>query len=173
MDNNIGQMNNQNKEMPETNMEGHQEASDLEVELQKPNMLLGTLGALGAVVVSTIVWILISTFTGSFSFLFSAVIAFFAIFSYEKLGKKLDIKGIAICLVITCIGTYFGIRLGYIFLLAYKYNLSFQEAIVCFETNYTFTKEFVSEYIIYMILSYVVCIGYTVAMMFKGLKKER
>ena len=138
---------------------------------QKPNVLMGSLGALAAAVVGTLVWILLATFTGYIIFILGAGIAFLAMFLYQKLAKGMDIVGIIICTVLTCIAIYLGNRFGNICLIAYEMDYSIGEASDVFELSYSWSEDFQMEYIKNMAMSYIVGIGYSIVMFVKGLKK--
>lgn len=160
MDNNFNQTN-------------YQSTNTMGTAPQKPNILMGALGALAATVVGTIVWILIATYLGYIFFFLGVGIAFLAMFLYEKLAKGIDIVGMIICLVLTCISIYVGIRYGYIGSIAHEFDCSMSEATEIFKFNYDFYPDFNSEYVRNMIMSYVVGVGYTVVMMVKGIKGNR
>ncbi len=139
---------------------------------QKPNILLGSLGALIAAVVGVIVWILIATFTGYVFFLVGAGIAFLAMFLYEKFAKGMDIVGMIICVVFTCIAIYLGNKFGYIFSVAHEYDVSFSSAQTLVDLSYELDDAFKMDYIKTMVLSYVGGIAYIVAMIANGMKKR-
>ena len=140
---------------------------------QKPNILLGTLGALAAAVVGTFLWVLIATFTGYVFFLLGVGIAFLAIFLYTKLAKGIDTVGIIICTVFTCIAIYLGNKFGYLYSIAHDLDCTIGEAQKIFDYNYECTDAFKFDYIKNMVLSYIVGAGYSVAMVLGGFKKKR
>lgn len=139
---------------------------------QKPNILMGTIGALIAAVVGTLAWILIATYTGYIIFLLGVGIAFLAMFLYQKLAKGMDIVGIIICTVLTCIAIYLGNRYGNICLLAHEMDCSVGDATDYFDWVYDLSSDVQMEYIKNMVMSYVVGIGYSVVMVTKGLKRK-
>ena len=176
MDNNFNQTNNQNMGQ-DVNQTQYQTQATTNYGVgtvpQKPNILLGTLGALAAAVVGIIVWILIATFTGYVFFLVGAGIAFLAMFLYNKLAKGIDVVGMIICTVLTCIAIYLGNKFGYLCSIAFDLDCSIGDAQSLFDFSYEWDDSFKFDYIKNMILSYVVGAGYSVAMIFGGFKKKR
>ena len=155
--------------VPNGNMMGnYQTAPNMMATVQqKPNIILGALGALGAAVLGTLLWIAIAAFTGYVIFLLAAGIAFLAMFLYEKLAKGIDIVGVIICVVFTCVAIYFGNRYGYICSVADELDCSISEAKVWFELACELESSYQFDYIKNMILSYVAGLGYTAAIFFK------
>lgn len=94
-------------------------------------------------------------------------------FLYEKLAKKIDMVGMIICLVFTCIAIYLGNRYGYICSIANEFDCSIGDATKLFNLSCSIDESYNMDYIKNMILSYVIGIGYTVAMMFKSIKSGR
>ena len=94
----------------------------------KPNILLGTLGALLVVVLGTLIWIAIEVFTGYVLVFLATGIIYTAMYLYEKFAKGIDTVGVVICTILTCIGVYFANRYGYICSIAYENDYSISGA---------------------------------------------
>lgn len=120
-----------------------------------------------AAVVGTIVWVLVTGFTGYMIFLIGAGIAFLTLFMYEKMAKGMNIVGVIICLVITCIAIYLSVRFGYRFKIAHELDISMGDADTLFDLSYSLDEAYKMDYIKNMIFSYIFGIGYTAVIMFK------
>ncbi len=177
MDNNFNQSGNQNYnanyEQPQYNttnaggMGNYQAAPTALTAPQKPNILLGAVGALLAAVLGAVAWAAIASFTGYVIFFLAVGIAFLALFFYEKLAKGIDIVGVIICVAFTCVAIYFGNRYGYICSVASELDCSISEATTWFELACELDSSYEFDYIKNMVLSYVVGVGYTAAIFFK------
>ena len=179
MDNNFNQYNSQNSstnyEQPQfdvVNAEGiggyeSQPRYHVLTVPDKPNILLGTLGALLVVVLGTLLWIAIEAFTGYVLFFLATGIIYAAMYIYEKFAKGIDTVGVIICTVLTCIGIYFANRYGYICSIAYEYDYSIGVAKTIHDFMCDSDAIYNIEYLAFMGISYVCGIGYT----FKILKK--
>ena len=127
--------------------------------------LIGAGAALVAIVLATILWVFITGLTGTMIYILGFGVGFAGIFVYEKITKKMDFIGLVICLVFILIATYFGIRYGYIYYIAKETGNSVSTAKVRFEWAYEMSSEVRSEYIGYMIKSYIFSVAYSVAVL--------
>lgn len=188
MDNNFNQQNFQNDQNAQnvqnngmfSNAPGNFNANfngnvnyGMGVVSEKQNILLGSIGALAGAVVGTILWIVIAAFTGYVFFLLGAGIAFLAMFLYYKLAKGMNVVGVIICVVLTCVAIYVGNRVGTVFAIANEWNYSYSAASTLFDLNMDYNDSFKMEYIRTMIMSYIVSIGYTVAVIVSRIKKRK
>lgn len=198
MDNNFNQMGNQmNNQMnnPENNQMNGQMNNQMynnQMYSQPTNMnqgvsamfandmksfdltktLIGAGAALAAIVLATILWVFITGITGTMIYILGFAVGFAGIFVYEKITKKMDFIGLVICLVFILIATYFGIRYGYIYYIAKETGKSVSTAKVWFEWAYEMSSEVRSEYIGYMIKSYIFSVAYSVAVLIKKFKEN-
>lgn len=202
MDNNFNQMGNQmNNQMnnPENNQMNNQMNGQMNNQMynnqmysQPTNMnqgvsamfandmksfdltktLIGAGAALAAIVLATILWVFITGITGTMIYILGFAVGFAGIFVYEKITKKMDFIGLVICLVFILIATYFGIRYGYIYYIAKETGKSVSTAKVWFEWAYEMSSEVRSEYIGYMIKSYIFSVAYSVAVLIKKFKEN-
>ena len=202
MDNNFNQMGNQmNNQMnnPENNQMNNQMNGQMNNQMynnqmysQPTNMnqgvsamfandmksfdltktLIGAGAALAAIVLATILWVFITGLTGTMIYILGFGVGFAGIFVYEKITKKMDFIGLVICLVFILIATYFGIRYGYIYYVAKEMDTSVSTAKVWFEWAYEMSSEVRSEYIGYMIKSYIFSVAYSVAVLIKKFKEN-
>ena len=202
MDNNFNQMGNQmNNQMnnPENNQMNNQMNGQMNNQMynnqmysQLTNMnqgvsamfandmksfdltktLIGAGAALAAIVLATILWVFITGITGTMIYILGFAVGFAGIFVYEKITKKMDFIGLVICLVFILIATYFGIRYGYIYYIAKETGKSVSTAKVWFEWAYEMSSEVRSEYIGYMIKSYIFSVAYSVAVLIKKFKEN-
>ena len=202
MDNNFNQMGNQmNNQMnnPENNQMNNQMNGQVNNQMynnqmysQPTNMnqgvsamfandmksfdltktLIGAGAALAAIVLATILWVFITGITGTMIYILGFAVGFAGIFVYEKITKKMDFIGLVICLVFILIATYFGIRYGYIYYIAKETGKSVSTAKVWFEWAYEMSSEVRSEYIGYMIKSYIFSVAYSVAVLIKKFKEN-
>ena len=134
--------------------------------------LIGAGAALAAIVLATILWVFITGITGTMIYILGFAVGFAGIFVYEKITKKMDFIGLVICLVFILIATYFGIRYGYIYYIAKETGKSVSTAKVWFEWAYEMSSEVRSEYIGYMIKSYIFSVAYSVAVLIKKFKEN-
>ena len=134
--------------------------------------LIGAGAALGAIVLATILWVVITGLTGTMIYILGFAVGFAGIFVYEKITKKMDFIGLVICLVFILIATYFGIRYGYIFYLSKETDMSITTAKANFDWAYEEFSEVRSEYIGYMIKSYIFSVAYSVAVLIKKFKEN-
>lgn len=176
MDNNFNQMNDQvNNDMNgqvnnQMNTQNAGISAMLTNEIKSFDVtktLIGSVAALVATILSTILWVFITGATGTMFFFIAVGIAFLAVFAYEKISKKLDIIGIAICLVLVCIGIYFGVRYGYINFYAKEYDITMKQAKALFELAYRVDDSFSGEYVRNMIFSYLIGLGYGAVVIIK------
>lgn len=202
MDNNFNQMGNQmNNQMnnPENNQMNNQMNGQMNNQMYNNQMysqptnvnqgvsamfandmksfdltktLIGAGAALAAIVLATILWVFITGLTGTMIYILGFGVGFAGIFVYEKITKKMDFIGLVICLVFILIATYFGIRYGYIYYIAKETGKSVSTAKVWFEWAYEMSSEVRSEYIGYMIKSYIFSVAYSVAVLIKKFKEN-
>lgn len=70
--------------------------------IQKENVLLGLIGAVGGALLGTVLWVAIGM-VGFIAGIAGYAIVFCGMKGYEKLGKRLSRKGIVICIVLSCL----------------------------------------------------------------------
>lgn len=164
MDNNFNQMNDQSNGQMNNQMNSNAGISEILTDSIKSfdvkNTLIGAAAALVATILGTIIWVFITGITGTMIFIIAFSIAFLAIFAYEKLAKKIDIIGVAICLVLAFVGIYFGVRYGYIYHYARELDTTMKNGKAAFELVYEFDSSLKADYIKNMLFSYIVGLGY-------------
>ena len=134
---------------------------------EKPNIVMGTIGALIVATLGTLLWILIEAFTGYIIFYLAIGILYVSTIAYGKLAKGIDTVGVIICSVLMCIAIYLGNRYGQIGLIANEGECSMNIATTLHDYWCETDSSYNFEYIVNMALSYV-CVGiYSGAMIFK------
>ncbi len=182
MDNNFNQPDNQNEQ--NNNMFSNQNGgngfgsfvnnvNNSMGVAEKPNIVLGSVGALVGAVVGAILWIVIAAFTGYVFFFLGVAISFLSMFLYYKLGKGIDIIGVIICMVLMCIAVYVGNRIGTVFAIANEWDYSYDLASATFDWNMDHNEAFQMDYVKTMVMSYIASIGYTIVMIVSRIKKRK
>lgn len=142
----------------------------------KPNILLGTLGALAAAIIGAVLWILISK-TGYIFGILGAGIVVLAMFLYEKLAKGINLVGIIICIALTFAAIYIGNRIGAVILIQDEFSaygeVTFSKANKFFKTFMDSDSEFSGAYYQDLIMSYIYSIVCSVVIVVSRIKKRK
>ena len=144
---------------------------------QKPNMIMGIIGALIGAVIGAVVWILISK-TGYIFGILGMGIMWLTMFLYERMAKGMNIAGTIICIALTFIAIYIGNRVGAVLVVQSEYaknamDISFSRSNELFKLHLEIDSEFKSAYIQDLITSYVFSIVCSIALVAGYIRKKK
>lgn len=126
------------------------------VEIQKENVILGTVGALlGSLLGALSIFLFyLMEMVASFS---GVVMAFCTLMGYQLLGKKMSTKGIIICVVIMLVMTFVGFELSQGILLNKELDIGISESLDLLHTMMDYDEELKGLYYKDLAMQYVFC----------------